>query len=74
MKKYLRISVEIFSIVFLLYTNIIMGYYTRSSQDAKKNDISSIIKDISTPEMFATGLVAGVVSFMLVEIANKSEK
>ena len=69
-RRILVIAAEVFVPMFLLYANILMGYYTRSGI-SKELTIQEIVTDIATPEMFLIASVGGFVAFITLEFLRR---
>ena len=64
--KPLRAVVEICSIVFLFYSNLVMGEFTRSGA-ARNHGLMWAIRDTITRTNFAIGLGAALVGYVIFE-------
>ena len=60
------IAAEVLVPMFLLYLNILMGYFTRSGIN-KGLSIQEIITDVATLEMFLIASVGGFGAFLTLE-------
>jgi hypothetical protein len=58
-----RAFIEIGFIIFLFYTNLLMGEFTHSSH----RTVVGALHDVLTPANFAIGLVAAVFGYGVVE-------
>jgi hypothetical protein len=61
-----RAFVEIGFIVFLFYSNLLMGEVSASGL-GRKNGLVWALRDIFTPDNFAIGLAASLVGYLIVE-------
>lgn len=61
----LRAFVEIGFIVFLFYSNLLMGEFNRSAGHGKT--VATALYDIFTPANFTIGLAAALVGYAIVE-------
>jgi hypothetical protein len=65
----LRALVEIGFIVFLFYSNLLMGEFTRSAGRGKT--LAGAVCDIFTAANLAIGLVAALIGYLLFEFLRK---
>ena len=65
----LRALVEVAFIVFLFYSNLLMGEFVRSAGHGKS--LAFALSDIMTPANFAIGLVSAVIGFGVFEFLRK---
>jgi hypothetical protein len=71
MKKHLwRAAVEVVFIVFLFYSNLLMGEFERSGMGTK-NGFSWAIADVFTVANLAISLFAGLIGYGLFEFLRK---
>jgi hypothetical protein len=66
MKKFSRRLIEAGFIVFLFYSNLLMGEFERSGL-GRRNGLAWAMADIFTPENFAIALAAALVGYAIVE-------
>lgn len=67
MKRFaFRAIVEIGFIIFLFYSNLLMGEFGASGL-GRKNGLVWAVRDIFTPENFIIGLAASLVGYAVVE-------
>jgi hypothetical protein len=66
MKKIGRAIVEVGFIVFLFYSNLLMGEYERSGL-AKSRGLGWAIRDIITEDNLVVALSAALIGYVLVE-------
>lgn len=66
-KSALRALVEIGFIVFLFYSNLLMGEFERSGM-GRRNGLSWAIRDIFTLNNFIIAIAAALVGYALVEL------
>jgi hypothetical protein len=64
-----RALVEVGFIVFLFYSNLLMGEFTRSNQGGKT--LIFAVKDIFTPTNFAVAVFSGFVGYVVFEYLRK---
>lgn len=69
-KNILRAVIEISFIVFLFYSNLLMGEYERSGMGQRRGLVWAAM-DIFTGENFAIALAAGVSGYVLFEFLRK---
>lgn len=66
-----RLMIEVGFIVFLFYSNLLMGEYERSGM-GRVMGLAWAIKDILTPENLAIAIIAALVGYGLFEsLRNK---
>ena len=65
-KKLIRALVEVGFIVFLFYSNLLMGEYEGSGQ-AQSRGLVWALGDIFTPRSIAIALFAGITGYVVVE-------
>lgn len=65
----LRALVEIGFIIFLFYSNLLMGEFNRSAGQGKT--LSAALYDILTPANFAIGLMAALAGYLIFEFLRK---
>jgi hypothetical protein len=61
-----RLMIEVAFIVFLFYSNLLMGEYERSGM-GRVMGLAWAIEDIVTPENFAIAILAALVGYILFE-------
>jgi hypothetical protein len=61
-----RLIIEVAFIVFLFYSNLLMGEYERSGM-GRAMGLAWAVKDILTPENFAIAITAALVGYVLFE-------
>jgi hypothetical protein len=71
--RFLRALIEIGFIIFLFYSNLLMGEYTRSKMLLPMS-LSSAIEDIFTPVNFIIALNTGIFGFFVVEFLRRKFK
>jgi len=69
-KKVWRAAVETGFIVFLFYSNLLMGEFERSGR-GQSNGLLWAIRDIFTEDNFVIALIAALIGYMLVESLRK---
>jgi len=63
----LRAVTEVGFIIFLFYSNLLMGEFTRSGR-ARGKGVGWAIEDILTLDNFAIAVVAALIGYVVVEI------
>jgi hypothetical protein len=71
LKPVRRAIVEIGFIVFLFYSNLLMGEFTRANGQGKS--LAFAIQDIFTGTNFVIATVAGLVGYVIVEYLRTSQ-
>jgi len=66
----LRIFVEIGFIVFLFYSNLLMGEYDKTGNGEKKG-LTWALGDIFTERNFAIAIIASLIGFFVFEFLRK---
>jgi hypothetical protein len=66
-KTVLRALVEVGFIVFLFYSNLLMGEFTHSGV-GQGRDLASAIRDIFTTTNFEIGVIAALIGYLIVEV------
>jgi hypothetical protein len=64
-----RALVEVGFIVFLFYSNLLMGEFTRANGSAKS--LLFAIHDIFTATNFVIAIISGLIGYMVVEFLRK---
>jgi hypothetical protein len=64
-----RAAVEVASILFLFYSNLLMGEFTRSNSHSKT--LASALFDVFTLTNFLIGLLAALVGYLFFEHLRK---
>jgi hypothetical protein len=67
----IRSVVEIFSILVLFYTNLLMGQYLRTSSGVDGQSIWEKISNIVTPQNLIIGFLGATIGFIMVETVNQ---
>ena len=65
----LRAAVEIGFIIFLFYSNLLMGEFNRGAGQGKT--LSAALFDVFTPANFSIGMVAALAGYGIVEFLRK---
>jgi hypothetical protein len=65
----LRAVIEIAFIVFLFYSNLLMGEFTRSNQHGKT--LAFALHDVATPKNLVIALSAAVIGYTAFEFLRK---
>jgi hypothetical protein len=66
----LRALTETGFIVFLFYSNLLMGEYTHSGA-AREKGIAWAVRDVFSWENFSIGLTAALVGYVVVEVLRE---
>jgi hypothetical protein len=66
----LRAVIEAGFIIFLFYSNLLMGEYEKSGAGRTKG-LAWALRDIFTTENFAIAILAAIVGWLLVELLRK---
>ena len=61
--------VEVGFIIFLFYSNLLMGEFTKSNADRKS--LVFAIKDIFTVNNLIIGLISGLIGYVIVEFLRQ---
>ena len=61
--------IEVGFIIFLFYSNLLMGEFTRANRDGKT--FLFAIKDIFTSTNFDVAVVSGLIGYVVVEYLRK---
>ena len=69
-KKILRALAEIGFIIFLFYTNLLMGEFTRL-HNAQRTTLGFAIWDIFTPTNALIGLIGAIIGYLCIERFRK---
>jgi hypothetical protein len=69
-KNVWRPVVEVGFIIFLFYSNLLMGEFERSGM-GEKNGVAWAIKDVFTAANFEIATVAAVIGYILFEFLRK---
>jgi hypothetical protein len=64
-----RAMVEVGFIVFLFYSNLLMGEFTRTNQDGKT--LVFAIQDIFTATNFTVAIISGLIGYVVFEFLRK---
>jgi hypothetical protein len=70
MKAILRALIEVGFIIFLFYSNLLMGEYERSGMGRGKGLIWAV-RDVFTEYNFAIAVVSGLIGYGFVEFLRK---
>ena len=70
MKKVLRAAIETGFIIFLFYSNLLMGELERSGTGRGKG-LTWAVEDIFTAANFEIAVVAAIIGYVLVEFLRK---
>jgi len=66
MKAVWRAVIEVGFIVFLFYSNLLMGEFTRFGK-GRGMGLAWAVADILTPANFAIAIIAGLIGYVVVE-------
>ena len=69
MKKIWRAVIEVGFIIFLFYSNLLMGEYERSGGHGRS--LVWAIEDIFTPANFLIAMVTAFIGYMIVEFVRE---
>ena len=69
-KRTLRALVEMGFILFLFYSNLLMGEFERSGRGERQGLVWAL-RDVVTPTNFAIGVGSALVGFGIVELLRK---
>jgi hypothetical protein len=69
LNSFLRAAIEIGFIVFLFYSNLLMGEFTRSSEHGKT--LAFALNDIFTATNFAIAMISAIVGHAAFEFLRK---
>jgi Trk-type K+ transport system membrane component len=69
-KNVWRAVIEVGFIVFLFYSNLLMGEFERSGMGQKKG-IAWAINDVFTAANFGIAMIAGLIGYVLFEFLRK---
>jgi hypothetical protein len=64
-----RAMVEVGFIIFLFYSNLLMGEFTRAN--ARGKSLAFAFKDIFTLNNFVIALISGMIGYVVVEFLRK---
>ena len=70
MKNVWRAVIEVSFIVFLFYSNLLMGEFERSGMGQRKG-IAWAIRDVFTAANFEIAMIAGLIGYILFEFLRK---
>ncbi len=70
MKNVWRALIEVGFIVFLFYSNLLMGEFERSGMGQKKG-IAWAIRDVFTTANFEIAMVAAIIGYLLFEFLRR---
>jgi hypothetical protein len=68
--NFLRGLIEAGFIIFLFYSNLLMGEYNRSGNGRHK-DLTWVLHDIFTKENFLIAVIASLVGYLVFEFLRK---
>jgi hypothetical protein len=64
-----RVVVEVAFIIFLFYSNLLMGEFTHANGQGKT--LAVALRDIVTPENFVIALVSAVIGYVVFEFLRR---
>jgi hypothetical protein len=64
-----RVLVEVGFIIFLFYSNLLMGEFTRTNAHGKS--LAFALEDIFTLHNFGIALISGMIGYVVVEFLRK---
>jgi hypothetical protein len=70
-KKLLRALAEVAFIIFLFYTNLLMGEFTRARSMPHALTMLSALSDIFTPMTAVVGLIGAIIGYFCIESFRK---
>ena len=70
-KKLLRALAEIGFIIFLFYTNLLMGQFTRSHAALRAPGFLSAVYEVFTPANALIGLIGAIIGYFVIEGLRK---
>jgi hypothetical protein len=70
MRNVWRALIEAGFIVFLFYSNLLMGEFERTGM-GRKHTLVWALSDIFTPENFVIAMIAAVIGYLLFEFLRK---
>jgi hypothetical protein len=75
-KNFRRAVIEVSTLMFLLYINVAMGYYSLSSVKQGAPNILDVLKELMTWQMFFIALFGGMTAYCIYEkyIRENSKK
>jgi len=68
-KPHLKAAIEISFIVFLFYSNLLMGEFTRSAGHGKT--LAVALRDVLTATNLAIGLAAALIGYFIFEFLRR---
>ena len=69
LKSLLRVVIEVAFIIFLFYSNLLMGEFTRSNRDHKS--LAFAFHDIFTATNFLIALISAMIGYAIFEALRK---
>lgn len=69
LKPIWRVAIEVAFIVFLFYSNLLMGEFTVANGRSKT--LAVALRDIITPENFLIALVSALIGYVIFEFLRK---
>jgi len=67
LRNILRAFAEIGFIIFLFYTNLLMGQFTRSHAAERAPGFLSAVYDVFTPTNALIGLIGAIIGYLVIE-------
>jgi hypothetical protein len=69
-REMLRALIEIAFIVFLFYSNLLMGEYDKTG-NGQNHSLAWVIGDIIAKENFAISIIAGLIGYLVFKFLRK---
>lgn len=69
LKPLWRVVVEVAFIIFLFYSNLLMGEFTRANGQGKT--LTAALYDVVTPENFLIALVSAFIGYIVFEFLRR---
>jgi hypothetical protein len=69
-KNFWRAVIEVGFIIFLFYSNLLMGEFERSSM-GRRNGLAWAIRDVLTGTNFEIAMIAGLIGYAFFEFLRK---
>ena len=66
-RSILRAFTEVGFIIFLFYTNLLMGQFTRSHAAERAPGFLSAVYDVFTPTNALIGLIGAIIGYLVIE-------
>ena len=69
LKPVWRVVVEVAFIIFLFYSNLLMGEFTRANGQGKT--LAAALYDVVTPENFLIALISALIGYIVFEFLRR---